>query len=543
MVPCIWNMQDIEQSILNTFRKNPSREHETSELAREIFLEEYSNIAILMGSMDKPTVNDAKRRKFQLHRKLLYYLNKLVDEKILRVSSIKEKGEKSFSLAVEEGDITLEKGYKRIIITKPSLSSNQIELYEKQKIMKKFEEESWINRFNSVLLECSKMPTIERVYALARECFRNINDAIALNDFEIILNSLGDDDTKYGQIEMLLQKLSLDTLNLDKTVSLIINADNARIKAFKAFIACFAKQNPRKINVIFNLTSKELQKNSETFEYIIKCFSEAKIKINIKNRELNSAPFFKGRAGIYNFDEDEWRTYLETSKGSIIGLNCSQSAIAINVEKFFELYKTGSELRQAMLNAAKVLLSANTIQRRKSNDYFKNINIMNSPNSAEFYKYSRNYIRFWNYDWHKDLEEDNNLLELIKSSKEIIDNFCHSEETIFKSCGIPIRFKIVFSSAFRNFDTAFMGERDYKKANVRNVEDFYKGEIKDFIMARERLFEVFDGGDRLRIFRTSEFSPVDVVHEFGILLNSFRIPFFTYDFSQLRGVIRLTNYI
>jgi len=34
---------------------------------------------------------------------------------------------------------------------------NQIEQYEKQKIMKKFEEESWINRFNSILLECFKI--------------------------------------------------------------------------------------------------------------------------------------------------------------------------------------------------------------------------------------------------------------------------------------------------------------------------------------------------------------------------------------------------
>jgi len=45
---------------------------------------------------------EAKRKKFQLHRKLLYYLNKLIDEKILRISRIQEKGEKTFALAIED---------------------------------------------------------------------------------------------------------------------------------------------------------------------------------------------------------------------------------------------------------------------------------------------------------------------------------------------------------------------------------------------------------------------------------------------------------
>ena len=168
---------------------------------------------------------------------------------------------------------------------------------------------------------------------------------------------------------------------------------------------------------------------------------------------------------------------------------------------------------------------------------------MNSPNQADFYKFSRNYIRFWNYDWHKDIQENNNLFELIKSTKELVDNFCHSEETIFMSCGIPIRFRIAFSSAFRNFDSRFMGERDYRKATVKKVEDFYTGEIKAFINARERMFEIFDGGDRLRIFRTNDFASIDIIHEFSILLNAYKIPLFTYDFSGLKGTVKLTNFM
>jgi hypothetical protein len=534
-------MRDTEQSILNVFKDNPTREYNTSELAKEVFPEEYTTIENLLSSPDKIHVHEAKRKKFQLHRKLLYYLNKLIDEKILRISRIQEKGEKTFALAIEDGDITLEKGYKKIIITKPNMPINQIEQYEKQKIMKKFEEESWINRFNSILLECSKLTSLERLYHIIKDCFNSINDAIALNEFDILLRAR--DESYSSELNLFLDRLAEDTMNLDRTVSLIINIADADKLMLKSFINHYCSINPKKINMIFNLDNKDTQRASDILKNIITEFSRQKIKINIRNLSMGSAPYIKGKAGIYTYDEEDWRVYQKNVKGNVYGLACSQTEIAININRFFEVYKTDTEFRQAIINASKVLLQANTIQRRKSNEYFRSINILNNPNSPDFYRYSRNYIRFWNYDWHKDMKDNHYLFELIKSTKELVDNFCYSEETIFKSCGVPIRFKIVFSSAFRNFDPVFMGERDYKKANVKGVADFYKGEINDFITIREKMFELFDGGDRLRIFRTTDFKPEDIVHEWSVILSTFKIPFFTYDFSGLVGMVKLTNFI
>jgi hypothetical protein len=538
-------MKNIEESILNIFKANPTKEYDTSRLTREIFPEEYSKITILFESTDKTRLTEAKRKKFQLHRKLLYYLNKLVNENILRVSKIQEKGEKTFILALEEGDITIEKGHKKITITKPAIISNYIELYEHNNIMKKYDETTWINKINSMMIECSKTPTTEKLYQIITDCIRNVNDVIALNDFEIIINSSVEsgDNHQFSNVKTLIDSLSEDSHNFDKIISLIINLSDVKHAPLKRFLEYFTLLNPKKINIIFNLNNKELQKYSELMEFIVEYFSKHKIKLNIKNKELFNSPFFRGKAGIYNFDDSEWEYYSKNVKGKVLGISCSQSAIAINVNQFFDMYHTDKEFRQAILNAAKALLSANTLQRRKSNDYFKNINIMNSPYAFEFYKYGRSYIRFWNYDWHKDISENDNMIQLLKSTKELVDNFCYSEETIFKSCGIPMRFKIAFSSAFRNFDPLFMGERDYKKATVKKPEDFYDGEIKQFIFAREKLFDIFDGGDRLRIFRSTEFNNIDIVREISIMLNSFKIPFFTYDFSGLRGVIRLTNYI
>jgi hypothetical protein len=78
---------------------------------------------------------------------------------------------------------------------------------------------------------------------------------------------------------------------------------------------------------------------------------------------------------------------------------------------------------------------------------------------------------------------------------------------------------------------------------VNKAEDYYTGEIKDFLHVREKMFEIFDGGDRLRIFRKSDFALVDILHELGILLNAYKIPFFTYDFSGLKGTVKLTNFM
>jgi hypothetical protein len=530
-------MRDTEEIILNVFKNNSSKELSTEFLAKEIYPHEFAHIESQLNSSENANIHDAKRKKFRLHRKLLYYINKLIASNIIKVSKIAEKGEKYFTLHMIDEDMIIEKGYKKIIINKPTLTAKYIDQYESKNVMKIYAEDSWINRFNSILLECPKNLDINILYGNIRECFSNVNDAIALNEFENILNT-----TSEKTLIEFVDKIIKDSENFDKIISIIINIAQVN-NNIRQFIEYYAKINPKKINIVFNLNNKDIQKYAPIIEHIIEKFSDSKIKINFKNNDLSDAPYFKGRSGIYTFDEREWDVYIEKYRGKTIGINCSQTQIAVNINKFFETYKTDVEFRQAILDAAKTLLQANNIQRRKSNEYFKNLNTINQPNSAEFYKFSRNYIRFWNYDWHKDIAENQNIVKLIKSAKELVDSFCYSEETIFKSCGIPIRFKIAFSSAFRNFDQKVMGERDYKKVTVNQAEDYYTGEIKDFLHLREKMFEVFDGGDRLRIFRKSNFALIDIIHELEILLKTYKLPFFTYDFSGLKGTIRLTNFM
>lgn len=530
-------MHNTEEVILNLFKNNSTKELNTEFLAKEIYTKEYAIIENILESSDKINLMEGKRKKFQLHRKLLYYLNKLVESNIIKVSRIAEKGEKYFILATGEGDTIIEKGYKKIIITKPPITTTYIEQYESKEIMKKYEEDSWINRFNSILLECFKTEDIHQKYNILTECLITTNDVIALNDFENILNNSLD-----TAIKDFIDKIIKDTENSSNNISIIINIDKVNSNIY-TFIDYYTKLNPKNINIVFNISNKDIPKYSNIIQHIFEKFSDSKIKINFKNKDLTNVPYFKGRAGIYNFDEEEWNIYYTKFKGKTIGINCSQSQIAINITKFFEKYHTDTEFRIAILNVAKTLLMANTVQRRKSNEYFRNINRLNATNPSDFYKFSRNYIRFWNYDWHKKNDDNDNLFERILSTKELINNFCYNEETIFKSCGIPIRLKIAFSSAFKGYDDKFMGERDYQKININKTEDYYNEEIKEFLQTREKMFEIFDGGDRLRIFRKNNFTTKDILHELGILLSTYKLPFFTYDFSGLKGTIKLTNFI
>jgi len=62
----------------------------------------------------------------------------------------------------------------------------------------------------------------------------------------------------------------------------------------------------------------------------------------------------------------------------------------------------------------------------------------------------------------------NYVIELIKSTKEEIDNFCVSEETIYKSCGMPTRFKVAFSCLFNGAKFNF-SERSPQKIEINKM--------------------------------------------------------------------------
>ncbi len=530
-------MHSAEQRILNTFKKEPLKEFSTTEIARATYPELYARIIrdINIPTHDKKTMQKARRKKGQLHRKVLYHLNKLVEEDILRVSKIRGKGEKYFALAIEEGELVIEKKHKKIIISKPSVSTSLIDKYEAQKIIHKFDPAGWVNKINCILLESHLHTGLNKFYDLIYKCFSEINDAIGLNNFGYMIENSSQDN-----LREFIKKIDIDTKDHERYVSLILNMKNIRDdKKTGEFIKAFAETNPRNVSLILKTESQQIRNHKPLFNTIIDALSEEEIKLNIQNNRVHRAPIIIGKAGPYTLKKEEWHDYKHNIRGKTKGLAISNTTIAIDVHRFFQQELGVKDFRSLLLKAAQTLLKINTTQKKKANEYFKILNNLNKPYTKKFFAYSKNYMRFWNYDWREKKHE--HIIELMESSKNEINNFCKTQQTIYKACGIPFNFDIVFSSVFSKY-TQDLSSRRYIKTSIHKFQDYHDPLVSSFISTREKLFKIFEGGDRIRFFRTKSFEPEELIRELSFLMNTYALPLITYDFKERKGGTKLTSY-
>ena len=532
-------MKEEEAKIIEIFKGSKNIELSTGDIVKKLYKNKFEEIDDLFKDKDKELKK--KREKAKLHRKALYYINKLVKEDLLKISQIKNKNEKSFELNIgDDNELIFDKNKKnKIIISKPSIPAMPIEGYEQKDIIKKYQEATWISRSNSIVILCKKINRIEKLKEIILDSFSYVNDAIGINDFEIII-----EQTLIEETHQFLLKIEQECYDFNKTISVIIDFSNIKNdEKIKEFIKLYSSLNLKQINIIFDVSSREMQIYEELMEEIISNFSKSKIQIHIKNEDSHKAPYILGKAGPYTFDPNDWKTYKDEFKNNTPILICGQSTISIDVDGFFENSKSTSLFRQTILNCVKSLLYANSIQRSRSNEYFKYFLNVNKPDTNILY-YSRNYIRFWNYGWKRNRDDDENTIELIKSTKDVIDNFCTTEETIYKSCGMPTRFKTCFSCVFRGIYKELFTHEKFKKLQIKSLNDLYTKEIKNIIFEKEKIFNMFNGGDRLRFYRSGDLNPKEIIKELIIIMNTYNIPFFCYDFGKIEGMnISLNNYI
>jgi hypothetical protein len=531
-------MHLIEQRILNKFKKEPLREIPTTEIVRAAYPEEYSRIleGLKNESHDKKAMLGAMRRKGQLHRKSLYHLNSLVKEGVLKVNSVHGKGEKYFALAMDQGQIVVEKRHRQIVITKPSVSTSMIEEYEQKRIVHKFDPEGWVTKLNCILLESTNHAGINKFYDLVYSCFSEVNDALGLNNFEHLIQVSSAENT-----EEILKRLDLDTKDHERVISLLINVRNIYDEAkMKEFIRTFSRIKPKNVALIFKIDTKELRGHESLFHEIVSDFSKAEIKLNLHNKKVHDAPIVLGKAGPYTLSEDEWKDYEDNVRGKTIGLALAHTSIAIDAQNFFNTNPSAKEFRELMMRVAKTLLKVSASQRNKSNDYFKRLNELNRPHTKKFFVYAKNYIRFWNYDFEDKRQK--NFMLMLQGIKNDIKKFCSTEQTIYKSCGVPFNFDISLSSVFKKFSNNLSAKK-YVKTSIRGLQDFSNPDLVMLISAKENLAELFGGGDRMRFFRKENFKPEDITKELTFLMNTYSLPMITYDFKEVRGEMKLTSFM
>ncbi|MGM5482129.1 MAG: hypothetical protein ACQESF_01580 [Nanobdellota archaeon] len=529
-------MHNTEYSILKLFRDNPTKEFATSQIVQAIFPED--NSSTYFGNRHEIAKQAEYKKK--LHRNILYHLNKLVEEELLSVVKIGSKGRKYFTLNLREGEeLVFRKKKKRLYISKPHLRAMPIEGYEHKNIVFKYEPDTWISRVNALLIQSDKF-SINELFRTVVDCFSNVNDVVCLNDFERIVQV-----SEQREVNAFLRDLALECHDYGRYVTLVIDIKNMRDgKGILQLLETYKSIKQDRITFIFEVTTKDIQNHWYFFEDVIKLFEKISVPLYIKNKDLQPAPHMVGRAGPYTFDSKDWEQYknkyVQYSKGVVCGF-CS---IAVDVRRFFQKVRKMDEFRKIISNSMKSLFLANSAQRAHAQEYFRNILRLNTTSPNEFFNIGRNYIRFWNYGWKQPDLDQQLVVNLIKSTRKEVTDFCLTQESIYRACGMPTQFKAAFSCAFSGFSKEKFSEKDYRKTKINDIGELYSGSLKEIMKNKEEIGSTFDGGDRARLVRRGQIKPSEVVRELDLIVNLYKIPLFCYDVgNKSSGELKLTNFI
>ena len=532
-------MHTTEQKIVHLFKDNPSEEFSTKDVVMHL----YPNFIKNNNYYDfgnKELDNTTKEKIEKAQRIVLYHLNKLVREEILKISRTGSKGKKFFVLNLEEGEeLFFKKNKRRILLSKPRETALPITGPENQNLVYRYDPESWTNKVNAILLQSNKFE-IQKLQNTLVECFSYVNDAICLNDFEGIIQN-----SSPKELEKFFYDLNHDCNDYGKNITLIIDVKNVENEwAIIDGIKKLCEYSTNKITFVLDAKTKHLQDAKGFFEDIARILVNAKKRFYVKNKDLHSPPYILGNAGPYTFTEKDWDMYRKFNLLRSFGALCGSCTIVVDVEKFFTKIGKMDEFRKLITNSLKSLFIANASQRANAHENFKGLLKLNHESPTEFFSSSRNYIRFWNYGWKQPNRDQQIMLNLIESTKKGVKEFSLTQESIYLACGMPTQFKIAFSCAFEGFTNKETTKKDFSKMMASSTEELYKEDLTQSLKTKETICKIFDGGDRTRIIRLGNKEPKDIVREIDLLMNLYNIPLLCYDFGEAwEGNLKLTSYM
>lgn len=519
-------MHDVETLLLKAFRKDPEREWSTSELVSACFPE--TRPGADASGLGGPAGGKNGREKGVLHRRLLYHLNRLVGEGVLKIAHYARRGEKCFALVSPSTEVRIERRGSTVVIARPPMATPELDAY--QNLFFKFDEHAWATKVNGLLVFARRLSGPQAALAFLRGCYGEVNDVIGLHDFEMVLNHAEPD-----ALSELVERLTVDTLDFGRAVNFIVDLDEAHSLArLKAFAAAVARAPSPRLAVIWRLSPLTLVKRAEVFKAVVAQFRAAKVKLHVQ--AAGTPPCLIGTGGVHTADAGEWPLVLARAP-QLSAVALSQNGLALDADEFSRRLGSARQLETLLFTVAKVLLRAENLKRRQSFALFPALHRAGGDASADVFKFTRSYLRIWNYDF----ERHEAFFAALASLKGDLDEYCFNQETIYKSCGIPMRFRIALSSSFRTFSKSF-ARRAYHKESVRGLASLRSPKSVATLRRREWLSTLFDGGDRVRFFRDAPDDDYALVQEIQYLLHEFSLPLVTYDFRPLRGDFKLTAF-
>ncbi len=490
----------------------------SDDIVRDVFFKEYNSIVEKYLEDNFNNIELEKTKEYlNLKKKALYYLNKLEKEGIISLSKKAFKGKKVYNFNFSNNIVRVEGS--KIIIEKNNDNFDSFNAFSFS-FPSDLKDYVFFSDFNSVESVFFDVSVFDESKIL--NFFDNIsivNDAVLFfNPKNVFFNS---------KVKSLLLKFK-DKVSFNFYFD-FKNFDFS-LKDFNDIIV-FLYEND--FNVILGLSFKDFysKKVKDFLNVVFKISFLNNKSFHIHNIDVSDSLVFLGNNGPYSFSFEDFEF---VRKSNIDVFVVSQSSVFIDIGKLLFDIRDFSKIREVILKSGSVLFEHNLFLRQNYDYFFKNFN-------SYFLDFSKVYFRFWNYGLkQKDLNYDDVML-LLESSRNVIKSYSQGQSTIYTSCGLPLRFKSAFSVLFENNKPSFFSSKKYESLNVNSIKDFFESKVNKVLKLKEKANNIFDGGDRTRIFRIVNSSydkfEGDLFNELSFIHKTYNFKLYTYDFSSNKNDI------
>jgi hypothetical protein len=238
----------------------------------------------------------------------------------------------------------------------------------------------------------------------------------------------------------------------------------------------------------------------------------------VQNLDAHRAPIFIGRLGPHTFDPHE-----ESDAELLV---CTQNTYCVDINRFLRHHPL-SELRSALLSSMEAIGRTNIAVRSRIEDIIPTEFV-----NPETLSLARTYVRFWNYGLKEPTIEQETVLMLLKSTKETLEQFATGQETIYTSCGMPLRFRLGFAPLFSSAIPRSFSAKRFPRLQISATNQLMSESVQAMLKDRERAFALLSGGDRVRIHRHPDVEAETVLRESLWLHKTYSFPLVCYAFKK-----------
>ena len=418
--------------------------------------------------------------RLRAKKRLLYHLNQL---------------EREGEIAVIERRAHGLKVYRRI--TTRSIGHTPRTILEEQGVFVRANEDAWGTSVDSIVIDgTSRDRMIERMILTSR-----VSDAICIVDPSTENDRLLDAIAKRDDITITIS-LSIEKLDEWHREGLLETLTKSRARLITRVTAA----------QFSNLTYRAaLNKSAELA-------IESGGEWYVQNLDAHPNPIFIGRLGPHTFDAKE------TSDAKL--LVCTQNTYCVDVNRFLRHHPL-SELRSALLSSMEAIGRTNIAVRSRIEDIIPEEYV-----GPETLSLSRTYVRFWNYGLKEPTIEQDTVLMLLKNTKETLEQFATGQETIYTSCGMPLRFRLGFAPLFSSAIPNSFSTKRFSRLQITNTNQLMSESVQAMLHDREHTSALFSGGDRIRIHRNPDVESETVLRESLWIHKTYSLPLVCYSFKK-----------